>query len=94
MKHTAGVYVVEYNHKHGTDIMVCANEKIARDQIYAIMEEYLFDFQYSANEQQTKDYNDAVKSSNLGKAMMVWGEVLEEGFSYSHCPVIDKLRGD
>ena len=39
------VWIVEYSHKHGSDIFVCASEEVAENRCLAIVNEYRDEFE-------------------------------------------------
>lgn len=80
-------WVLQYEHRHGTDISVWSSQEKAKACVVAIMEQYMDDYAGRARLNQTGEEAAAelrklIADGDLGEAMQQWGDRLEEWFTY------------
>jgi len=82
----ATVYVLTYNHKHGTDVSVYRTHDGAIISIFEIVLEYLSEVE---DREKRSAIREAVKQRSLAKVSELWAEATEEGFDIDTCAVIE-----
>jgi hypothetical protein len=82
------VWIVEYTHKHGTDISVYENSTLATNSAIATVLEYLGDL---SNVDVQKQIIQLIESRKFGEAMTLYGEHAEEYFDISGFTVLTKM---